>query len=96
MWGAPRDLELIGKMQSTFAPMASFIEENHMTTAEGVSKEETGNTNVVTSKIFQWWKPNPLNHTMFHPMNFRELISMILSALLKNAREIFVAHTLDN
>lgn len=36
MWGAPRDLELIGKMQSTFAPMATFIEENRMTTAEGL------------------------------------------------------------
>ena len=25
-------------MQSTFAPMASFIEENHMTTAEGFKR----------------------------------------------------------
>lgn len=38
MWGAPRDLELIGKMQSTFAPMTSFIEENHMITAEGFKR----------------------------------------------------------
>lgn len=38
MWGAPRDLELIGKMQSTFAPMLQFIEENHMTTAEGFKR----------------------------------------------------------
>ena len=38
MWGAPRDLELIAKMQSTFAPMVSFIEENHMATAEGFKR----------------------------------------------------------
>ena len=38
MWGAPRDLELIGKMQSTFEPMSSFIVENNMTTAEGFKR----------------------------------------------------------
>lgn len=38
MWGSPRDLELIGKMQSTFAPMSQFIAENHMTTAEGFKR----------------------------------------------------------
>ena len=53
MWGAPRDLELIGKIQSTFAPMASFIEENHMTTAEGF-KREIGNINVMISQVFHW------------------------------------------
>ena len=38
MWGAPRDLELIGKMQNTFPPMATIIKENHMTTAEGFKR----------------------------------------------------------
>ena len=39
MWGTPRDLELIGKMQSTFAPMSSYIEENDMKTTEGLNRE---------------------------------------------------------
>lgn len=38
MWGAPRDLELIGKMQNTFLPMYSFIEKNDMRTAEGYKR----------------------------------------------------------
>ena len=38
MWGVPRDLELIGKLQSTFAPMSRFIEENNMITAEGFKR----------------------------------------------------------
>ncbi len=38
MWGGPRDLELIGKLQSTFAPMSRFIEENNMITAEGFKR----------------------------------------------------------
>lgn len=42
MWGAPRDLELIGKMQNTFTPMSLFIEENNMKTAEGFKR---GNKN---------------------------------------------------
>lgn len=38
MWGSPRDLELIGKMQNTFASMLSFIEKNNMITAEGFKR----------------------------------------------------------
>lgn len=38
MWGAPRDLELIGKMQSAFESMKSFIDENNMVTSEGFKR----------------------------------------------------------
>ena len=38
MGSASRDLELIGKLQSTFAPMSRFIEENNMITAEGFKR----------------------------------------------------------
>lgn len=38
MWGSPRDLELIGRLQSTFAPMLKYLDENNMTTAEGFKR----------------------------------------------------------
>lgn len=90
MWGAPRDLELIGKMQSTFAPMASFIEENHMTTAEGFKR---GNRKhqcydfkglpLVEAKSF---KPYYVSSDELPIVDFDDF-----ECIVKNAREIFAA-----
>jgi len=35
MWGSPRDLELIDRMQSTYMPMDAFLLKNGMQSAEG-------------------------------------------------------------
>lgn len=90
MWGAPRDLELIGKMQSTFAPMALFIEENHMITAEGFKR---GNKKhlcddfigfpLVEAKSFvpYYVASNDLSAVDFNDFE----------CIVKNAREIFTA-----
>lgn len=90
MWGAPRDLELIGKMQSTFASMASFIEENHMTTAEGFKR---GNRKhqcydfeglpLVEAKPF---KPYYISASDLPIVDFDDF-----ECIVKNAREIFAA-----
>ena len=90
MWGAPRDLELIGKMQSTFAPMSSFIEENHMTTAEGFKR---GNRKhqccdfeglpLVEAKSF---KPYYISSDQLPTVDFDDF-----ECIVKNAREIFKA-----
>ena len=90
MWGAPRDLELIGKIQSTFAPMASFIEENHMTTAEGFKRgnrkhqcyDFTG-LPLVEAKSF---KPYYVSSDELPIVDFHDF-----ECIVKNAREIFVA-----
>ena len=90
MWGAPRDLELIGKLQSTFAPMASFIEENHMITAEGFKR---GNRKhqccdfeglpLVEAKSF---KPYYISSDELPTVDFDDF-----ECIVKNAREIFKA-----
>lgn len=90
MWGAPRDLELIGKMQSTFAPMSSFIKENHMTTAEGFKR---GNRKhqcydfkglpLVEAKSF---RPYYISSDKLPTVNFVDF-----ECIVKNAREIFKA-----
>ena len=90
MWGAPRDLELIGKMQSTYAPMASFIKENHMTTAEGFKR---GNKKhqcydfkglpLVEAKSF---KPYYVSSNELPIVDFDDF-----ECIVKNAREIFAA-----
>ena len=90
MWGAPRDLELIGKMQSTFAPMASFIEENHMTTAEGFKRgnrkhqcyDFTG-LPLIEAKSF---KPYYVSSDELPIVDFHDF-----ECVVKNAREIFTA-----
>lgn len=38
MWGGPRDLELIDRLQSTFHPLSFFIEKNEMCSAEGYKR----------------------------------------------------------
>lgn len=38
MWGGPRDLELIDRIQSTYPSLLSYIEENEMSSAEGFKK----------------------------------------------------------
>lgn len=90
MWGAPRDLELIGKIQSTFAPMTLFIEENHMTTAEGFKR---GNRKhrcndfkgfpLVDAKSF---KPYYVTSDELPTVDFNDF-----ECIVKNAREIFKA-----
>ena len=90
MWGAPRDLELICKMQNTFASMATFIEENHMITAEGFKR---GNRKhlcydfkglpLVEAKSF---KPYHVSADELQIVDFDEF-----ECIVKNAREIFIA-----
>lgn len=90
MWGAPRDLELIGKIQSTFAPMALFVQENGMTTAEGFKR---GNRKqrcydfeglpLVDAKSF---KPYYVSSDELQKVDFNDF-----ECIVKNARKIFAA-----
>lgn len=90
MWGAPRDLELIGKMQTTFAPMSQFIEENHMKTAEGFKR---GNRKhqccdfkgypLVDAKSF---KPFYVEPDALSTVDFDDF-----ERIVKDAREVFKA-----
>lgn len=90
MWGAPRDLELIEKMQNTFAPMASFIEENHMITAEGFKRgnrkyqcDDFKGLPLVEAKSF---KPYYVSSGELPIVDFDDF-----ECIVKNARKIFVA-----
>lgn len=90
MWGAPRDLELIAKMQSTFAPMVSFIEENHMATAEGFKRgnrktqcHDFEGLPLVDAKAF---KPYYVSSSELKTVDFDDF-----ECIVKNAREIFAA-----
>ena len=90
MWGAPRDLELIAKMQSTFAPMVSFIEENHMTTAEGFKRgnrktqcHDFEGLPLLDAKTF---KPYYVSSSELKTVDFDDF-----ECIVKNAREIFAA-----
>ena len=90
MWGAPRDLELIAKMQSTFAPMVSFIEENHMATAEGFKRgnrktqcHDFEGLPLVDVKTF---KPYYVSSSELKTVDFDDF-----ECIVKNAREIFAA-----
>ena len=90
MWGAPRDLELIAKMQSTFAPMVSFIEENHMATAEGFKRgnrktqcHDFEGLPLVDAKTF---KPYYVSSSELKTDDFDDF-----ECIVKNAREIFAA-----
>lgn len=90
MWGAPRDLELIAKMQSTFAPMVSFIEENHMATAEGFKRgnrktqcHDFEGLPLVDAKTF---KPYYVLSSELKTVDFDDF-----ECIVKNAREIFAA-----
>lgn len=90
MWGAPRDLELIGKMQNTFAPMISFIEENRMITAEGFKRGNRKNKcydfkglPLVEAKTF---KPYYVSSDELPTVDFEDF-----ECIVKNAREIFAA-----
>ena len=90
MWGVPRDLELIGKMQNTFAPMTSFIEENRMTTAEGFKRGNRKNKcydfnglPLVEAKTF---KPYYVSSDELPTVDFDDF-----ECIVKNARKIFAA-----
>lgn len=90
MWGSPRDLELLGKIQSTFAPMSSFIEENHMTTAEGFKRGNKKNRCIdfwglplVEAKSF---KPYYISPNELPIVDFDDF-----ECVVKNAREVFAA-----
>lgn len=90
MWGAPRDLELIAKMQSTFAPMVSFIEENHMATAEGFKRgnrktqcHDFEGLPLIDAKTF---KPYYVSSSELKTVDFDDF-----ECIVKNAREIFAA-----
>ena len=90
MWGAPRDLELIGKMQSTFAPMTLFIEENHMITAEGFKRgnrkhlcDDFEGLPLVEAKSFV---PYYVASDNLLTVDFNDF-----ECVVKNAREIFTA-----
>lgn len=90
MWGAPRDLELIGKMQSTFAPMATFIEDNRMTTAEGFKrgnrKHQCYDFNGLPLVEAKSFKPYYVSSDELQTVDFVDF-----ECIVKNAREIFAA-----
>ena len=90
MWGAPRDLELIGKMQSTFAPMSLFIEENHMITAEGFKrgnrKHQCSDFEGLPMVEARAFKPYYTASEKLQIVDFDDF-----ECVVKNAREIFKA-----
>ena len=90
MWGAPRDIELIGKMQSTFAPMATFIEDNRMTTAEGFKrgnrKHQCYDFNGLPLVEAKSFKPYYVSSDELQTVDFDDF-----ECIVKNAREIFAA-----
>ena len=90
MWGAPRDLELIGKIQTTFPPMISFIKENQMVTAEGFKRgnkkhkcNDFKNLPLLEAKNF---KPYYVSSDKLPTVDFDDF-----ECIVKNAREIFSA-----
>lgn len=90
MWGAPRDLELIAKMQNTFISMGSFIEKNHMITAEGFKRgnrkiecHDFSGLPLVDAKNF---KPYYVSSGELKTVDFSEF-----ECIVKKAREIFRA-----
>ena len=90
MWGSPRDLELIEKMNNTFEPMISFLNENHMITAEGFKR---GNRKhqcndfyglpLVEAKTF---KPYYISRSDLSVVDFNDF-----ECVVKKYREIFKA-----
>ena len=90
MWGAPRDLELIGKMQSTFSSMAFFIEENHMITAEGFKrgnrKNQCSDFNGLPMVEAKSFKPYYIESDALSKVDFNDF-----ECIVKNAREVFKA-----
>ncbi|WP_278581032.1 HsdM family class I SAM-dependent methyltransferase [Eubacterium callanderi] len=90
MWGAPRDLELIGKLQSTFPPMSYFLEENNMKTAEGFKRGNRKNIcndfvglPLITAKNF---KPYYISSDQLDVIDFEDF-----ECTVKKKREIFQA-----
>ena len=90
MWGVPRDLELIGKMQNTFAPMSQFLEENHMISAEGFKRGnkklqcyDFNGLPLIEAKSF---KPYYVEPNMLSTVDFVDY-----ECIVKNAREVFKA-----
>ena len=90
MWGNPRDLELIEKIQLTFPSFAKFIKDNKMISAEGFKR---GNRKtqcndfldepIVDAKSFPNAKPNLLSLDRVDFTDFECIVS--------NKREIFKA-----
>lgn len=90
MWGAPRDLELIGKLQNSFESMESFIEKNRMITAEGYKR---GNRK---HKCDEFIGLPLLDAKRFKPYyEKRENLSIVdfndFECTVKNERDIFMA-----
>ena len=90
MWGSPRDLELIEKMNNTFEPMLSFIDKNQMTTAEGFKRgnrkhqcNDFYNLPLIEARRF---KPYYVSSNALSVVDFCDF-----ECTVKNAREIFDA-----
>ena len=90
MWGNPRDLELIGKLQNTFDNMISFFEENSMISAEGFKrgnrKYQCYDFNGVPLVDANSFKPNYISADNLSKVDFSDF-----ECTVKNAREIFKA-----
>ena len=90
MWGTPRDLELINKMNNTFVSMRTFIEQNNMKTAEGYTRgsrkkqcEELLGLPLVEAKHFQ---------ANYIPKQSLKIIDFTgFESTVKNTRDIFAA-----
>lgn len=90
MWGAPRDLELIGRIQNTFSPMSDFIKENHMITAEGFkrgNKKKTCYDFVGLPMV----KASPFEPYYVAPDHLTKVDFTDFESVVKSNREIFSA-----
>ncbi len=88
MWGSPRDLEVISKMQSSFPTFKVILEENNMCSAEGFkrgnrSKQCTDflDNPIITAKAFV---PFYQNHQELDKVNFTDF-----ECIVAKNREIF-------
>lgn len=79
MWGTPRDLSLINKIETKFNSVEIFLQKNHMIYAEGIIEGRTKqkdfpqylNWPLITTKYFKAFSPNiesqmPVCNTRFY------------------------------
>jgi len=90
MWGGPRDLELIDRLQSTFPAMGEFIESNGMCSAEGFKR---GNRSKICSDFLgmpiieaKSFEPYYMRETELEKVDFVDF-----ECLVTKKRDIFKA-----
>ena len=90
MWGAPRDLELIDRIQSTYPTLLSFIDTNEMCSAEGFKR---GNRSKICSDFIDL--PNvevrSFSPFFFSDENLERMNCTEFECVVSGKREVFKA-----